>query len=1067
MAFRHRPGGLRASAAAFLAAHAVLAAGGLAPAAAVSAPGDGTVTVRVVRDVDSDGTWTPKLEVGEPGIPVDLTDDAGSTVTVNTGADGRAVFTPASSGLAGGRYRVEARIPADKPFLRPAQAGGPAPSLSSLVEFVDVRGGKDATVVTGVHDPHDYCHANPLLATPCMRQDGPGVVGSKALVSWPYDRAGEDPEPTDETTFDKIGATYGLAHQRSTDRLFVGALTKRLVPYGPAGSGGIYMVDRKSGTTSTFAVVPDAGATPHSTDLTRDSMALNNAVGKEGLGDLDLSGDGKKLYAVNLHTKSLHVYDVSNVTPGAPPATAAQVIPIPDPGCPSGPEDWRPYGLGYRDGAMFVGGTCSAESTQNRADLRAYVLKLNGTTFTTEVTHTLDYERGMGYASVQGDTHWQPWLKTWDPYAWYIQANFPGPMLSDIEFDRDGSLILGFRDRLGDQAGYDAPSPEGSSDTALRSLFPAMGDITRVCKTAAGYVWDSDSAACPSHFVNGSEPPQQDGVKEYYPGDSTLGQLAESLQGGLAFAPRFDKTVSTIVDPTNTFTGGVRKFDNVTGAGSDSYRVDGGVGSFGKANGLGDLELLCDPPPVQIGNRVWFDRDRNGIQDPTEEPLPGTTVTLLDGTGKVLKTTTTNDRGEYYFQVEPQTPYRITFDATTADTSGVKEQPPAEELKPTYPGRGTNTSVDSNPDRKTQTDTLTTGEPGDNDHTHDAGYFINPVGPLSVLKTDAESDEPLAGAVFQLWRETNGTPGLQVTGDAPDTTVGDPCTTTADGKCRQEKLPLGSYYWQETQAPPGHIIESSGVHGPLELTAENAEPDGVSVTVENMKPPQQTFGSVSVLKTDAASGKPLAGAVFQLWHETNGAPGLQTQGARPDSRMRVPCTTTSDGTCLQEHLSLGTYYWQETKAPPGYLLPTPGISRAMVLTATNAQQGVKVTMTNPRIPPPVRGRLTLTKTDSKTGKSLAGAVFQLWRETNKRPGLQTSGRPADTRVDSGCATDHRGRCAFTGLVPGAYYLRETAVPEGYLMPARPVSGPYTVTAANAAAGVWATVRNTPGEPPKK
>lgn len=905
---------------------------------------DGTVDVTVVRDVDSDGSWTPALEVGERGIPVTVTDAAGTTRTAVTADDGKVHFAPSALGLTGGRYRVEAVIPPDKRFLRPAQAGGPAPALSSLVEFVDVTDGKHASVVTGVHVPADYCQANPTLATPCSHQSAPGAVGTKALVSWPYDRTGDSPPPADEATFEQIGATYGLAHKRDTDQLFVGALTKRLMPYGPAGPGGIYVVDRGTKQTSLFATVPDAGDAKHSADLTRDTMEINDAVGKEGLGDLDLSDDGHTLYAVGLKAKSLYVYDTTGAGPGRPAARPQRTVPIPDPGCPSGPEDWRPYGLGFHDGALYVGGTCSAESSQKDADLRAYVLKLSGGSFSTVVSHDLAFERGMGYSSVKGDTHWRHWLRTWDPYAWFQQANFPQPLLSDIVFDRDGSMMLGFRDRLGDQAGYQALPPEGATnDTAQRSLFPAMGDLTRVCRKGTGWVWDSESPDCPNHFVNGSAPPQQDGVREYYYGDSTLGQLAESLQGGLAFAPRFTKTVSTIVDPLTIFSGGVRKLDNATGAPSDDYQVDGGTGSFGKANGLGDLELLCDEAPVQIGNRVWFDRDRDGIQGPTEEPIPGATVTLLDKDGDVVDSTRTNGRGEYYFQVKPHTEYRIKFDVTTANTGGIPERPAPGDLVPTERDQGHNRSIDSDPDPRTQVDRLTTGAAGDNDHTHDAGYYIPPKGRVSVVKHEAGTGRPLPGAVFQLWRETNGQSGLQTGGATPDTRQGAVCTTGGNGTCTVADLPLGTYYWQETKAPDGHVLPVPGVVGPLHLTVGNAE-QGVSVTVDN-RPVQ---GRIRILKRDATSQEPLRGAVFELWQETNGTAGLQTGGATPDTKHGAACATDGQGHCTFTGLAPATYYLRETAVPEGYRLPAQPVTGPYTVTAANADQGVEVRLANER-----------------------------------------------------------------------------------------------------------------------
>nr|WP_258016567.1 prealbumin-like fold domain-containing protein [Streptomyces sp. AJS327] len=95
---------------------------------------------------------------------------------------------------------------------------------------------------------------------------------------------------------------------------------------------------------------------------------------------------------------------------------------------------------------------------------------------------------------------------------------------------------------------------------------------------------------------------------------------------------------------------------------------------------------------------------------------------------------------------------------------------------------------------------------------------------------------------------------------------------------------------------------------------------------------------------------------------------------------------------------------------------------------------------------------------------MAGAVFQLWRETNGVTGLQTSGTRPDTRVGTGCATDGRGVCSFTKLPLGTYYLKETGVPEGYRLPKNPVSGPYRIDENNKR--VTARLANPRGEPGK-
>jgi hypothetical protein len=62
-----------------------------------------------------------------------------------------------------------------------------------------------------------------------------------------------------------------------------------------------------------------------------------------------------------------------------------------------------------------------------------------------------------------------------------------------------------------------------------------------------------------------------------------------------------------------------------------------------------------------LGNRVWFDSNRNGIQDPGERGIPGICVYLYDSGGQLLKSTTTDSNGIFGFKVSSGRTYRLRF----------------------------------------------------------------------------------------------------------------------------------------------------------------------------------------------------------------------------------------------------------------------------------------------------------------------------------------------------------------------------------------------------------------------
>ncbi|MFD5618799.1 choice-of-anchor A family protein [Streptomyces yangpuensis] len=336
----------------------------------------------------------------------------------------------------------------------------------------------------------------------------------------------------------------------------------------------------------------------------------------------------------------------------------------------------------------------------------------------------------------------------------------------------------------------------------------------------------------------------------------------------------------------------------------------------------------------------------------------------------------------------------------------------------------------------------------------DCGGPAPVTGSVSVLKRDAATGAALAGAQFELWRESNGTAGLQPTGPDADTLV-TRCTTPASGLC-EETTALGTYYWRETQAPPGYEQPAQPVRE-LTLTTENAQ-TGVRYEADNRRSPEPPDGARVVLrKTDAATGAALPGAEFELWRESNGTPGLQTAAPGGDTRLDGACVTDAGGTCTVE-LPVGqTYYWRETAVPAGYEPPADPVTR-FDLTAGDVADGIVVTVPNTGSER-YEGSIRVLKQDARTGRPLRGAVFEVWQETNGTAGLQMRGINADRRAADGCATDRGGVCDFGPFPAGSYYLVETAVPEGYALPADRVTGPLTLDAGTPDRRLVVTLRN--------
>ena len=203
-------------------------------------------------------------------------------------------------------------------------------------------------------------------------------------------------------------------------------------------------------------------------------------VGKVGFGDTDIATDDKTLWLVNLNQRTLIAVDTTQLTINATvPNTvngnavkqynilaggpASETI-TGAPSCTNG--DLRPFALGFSGTDGYLGVVCDASRSATKmqpADLIAYVLKFNPvapTTFTSVISFPLNYAREQAYKHFTITTplsgNWQRWTDSWNSDINTGTFNFksaPQPILSDIEFAKDGSLVLGFIDRFSYQAG--------------------------------------------------------------------------------------------------------------------------------------------------------------------------------------------------------------------------------------------------------------------------------------------------------------------------------------------------------------------------------------------------------------------------------------------------------------------------------------------------------------------------------------------------------------------------------------------------------------------------------------
>ena len=631
----------------------------------VYAPCTNTIGGTVFNDFNNNGVFNTTDSLGVPDVKVYAYNCDGVKIdSTSTNNKGRYTLTWVTA--ADGLVRIEFDRSTFPSWAKPTQNGTDG---RTDVQFVQAP---NCTVDLGLISTHDYCQNNPRLVAACFVNGTANATTTpqEVLVSFAYLASGASAAITSEAVKNHIGSVWGLAYSRSDKKIYSATFLKRHV--GIKGNlGDIYATSLGSPSDGTlFTTIPNTGTIP--TDATRGVGAVGGQsldvdafgkVGRVGLGGLSLSEDEKTLYTVNLFEKKLYAIDMATKA-----ATSFTIPTI----CDLTKGQQVPFAVRVWRGKVYVGIVCDASISKSRADLKSHVLVFDPASAAFEASPVLsvnmDYFKGIawnntgytyaGQSAAALTNRWYPWVDTYSTTDLMVfkQAGdardlicHPTPVLSDIEFDAKGNMILGFMDRIGHQVGDANKTPTNVEEAGI-----VGGDILKAFITSTG-TWNIEST-----IASGGE---------FFTGDNYLNDHVETSQGGVYYSVQDNLVALTAMDPINYTSGGIIYLSNTTGAqtqqGLQLYRTNT-PSYFGKSNGLSDVTVECNPLPIQIGNRVWVDTDKDGVQDPCEKALKDVNVALYKGATKIA-TTKTDANGEYYFSSKSK--LGAAWTGTGADTT--------------------------------------------------------------------------------------------------------------------------------------------------------------------------------------------------------------------------------------------------------------------------------------------------------------------------------------------------------------------------------------------------------------
>ncbi|WP_161475577.1 MSCRAMM family adhesin SdrD, partial [Staphylococcus aureus] len=318
----------------------------------------------------------------------------------------------------------------------------------------------------------------------------------------------------------------------------------------------------------------------------------------------------------------------------------------------------------------------------------------------------------------------------------------------------------------------------------------------------------------------------------------------------------------------------------------DSNGLSSVITVNGKDNLSADLGIY--KPKYNLGDYVWEDTNKNGIQDQDEKGISGVTVTLKDENGNVLKTVTTDADGKYKFTDLDNGNYKVEF---------------------TTPEGYTPTTVTSGSDIEKDSNGLTTTGVinGADNMTLDSGFYKTPKYNLGNY----------------VWEDTNkdgkqdstekGISGVTVTLKNENGEVLQTTKTDKDGKYKFTGLENGTYK-VEFETPSGYTPTQVGSG-----TDEGIDSNGTSTTGVIKDKDNDTI--------DSGFYKPTYNLGDYVWEDTNkngvqdkdekGISGVTVTLKDENDKVLKTVTTDENGKYQFTDLNNGTYK-VEFETPSGY-----------------------------------------------------------------------------------------------------------------------------------------------------